>query len=250
MEKVQLLDIKFLKATFIDFFKFLFQPSIELIIAEKSITQKVLISFILFVLKISFSVTIAIIIGAFYEPRNLTDTSMSSRFTPLIYLLVGGLLIPVFEEILFRLSLIFKPIYLSFSSAAATYYILTKLVFKVKLSGYDDTFFMRLSVALIIGILIYFLTSKNSVKSYLNHFWIKNFKSIYYISCILFAWLHIFNFELNLTNLLLLPVLTLPQLFSATIAGYTRVRLGFQYPLLLHVLTNSTVIGLSILLGE
>lgn len=204
----------------------------------------------LFILKISFSVVIASIVGAFYEPKNLTDASMSSRFTPLIYLLVGGILLPLFEEILFRLSLIFNPIYLGLSTAAATYYMLTKLIFKARLSEYDDTFITRLSIALIIGILIYLITSKNSVKVFLSQFWIQNFKNIYYISCILFAWLHIFNFELNLTNLVLLPILTLPQLFSASIAGYIRVNFGFQYPLLFHVFTNFILIALSILLGE
>lgn len=250
MDKLLLFDIKFYKSAFNDFFQFLFHPSLNLSKIEKSVTQKILISVILFILKISFSVAIASIIGAFYEPKNLTDASMSSRFTPLIYLLVGGLLLPLFEEVLFRLSLIFNPIYLSFSSAAATYYLITKLVFHVKLSEYDDTFFVRLGIALLMGGLIYFLVRKNTIKSYLTKFWIRNFKMIYYTSCVLFAWLHIFNFELNLTNLLLLPVLTLPQLFSASVAGYTRVRFGFQYPLLLHVFTNSSLIGLSILVGE
>jgi hypothetical protein len=45
-----------------------------------------------------------------------------------------------------------------------------------------------------------------------------------------FAWLHIFNFEMNLTNILWLPILTLPQLFSATIAGYTRVAFLISIP--------------------
>lgn len=250
MIKLQLLEFQFYKETFTDFFHFLFNPSLQSVKPKKSVKEKVFISTLLFLLKISFSVAIAGIIGIFYEPRNLTDASMSSRFTPFVYLMVGGLLLPVFEEILFRLSLIFKPIYLGLSTAAATYYFLTKLVFKVRLSEYDDTFFTRVCIGLVMGILVYMITNKNSIKYSLSNFWVQNFKSIYYISCILFAWLHIFNFELNLTNLLLLPILTLPQLFSASISGYIRINFGFQYPLLVHIITNSTVIGLSILLGE
>lgn len=87
-------------------------------------------------------------------------------------------------------------------------------------------------------IIVYIISNRNSIKSKLGVFWGQHFRWIYYLSCIGFAWLHIFNFELNTTNLLLLPILTLPQLFSATIAGYTRIAFGFRYPLVVHMATN------------
>lgn len=165
----------------------------------------------------------------------------------MLYLAVGGLILPFFEEILFRLSLVFKPIYLSLSLACGSYYLLTKLVFDSKLSLVDESFYIRVGVGLAVG-LVSFLIFKNSVvKKILNDFWRNKFKLIYYASAVIFAWLHIFNFELSLLNLLLMPVLTLPQLFSGLITGYLRIRFGFLYPLMLHVGTNSLLIGLSIL---
>jgi len=67
-----------------------------------------------------------------YKPKNLTSVSMSERFEPLLLLLVGGIILPMFEEIAFRLSLKFKPIYLALTAGTFTYYILTKAVFKTK----------------------------------------------------------------------------------------------------------------------
>jgi len=96
-------------------------------------------------------------------------------------------------------------------------------------------------------LLAYVLYSRKNLKSAIERGWKKHFRMIYYFSCVSFAWLHIFNFELNLINLLWLPILTLPQLFSATIAGYTRVAFGFQYPLLVHMITNMFFLSLTFL---
>ena len=172
---------------------------------------------------------------------------MSERFGPLALLLVGGMILPIFEEITFRLSLKFKPIYLALTSGTFTYYIMTKAVFKSRLSMVDDTFWYRVITGVIILSIVYVISSRRPVRQVLQQFWEKQFKWIYYLSCISFAWLHIFNFELNVTNLLLLPILTLPQLFSATIAGYTRVAFGFKYPLLVHMTTNTLFLSLTFL---
>lgn len=91
------------------------------------------------------------------------------------------------------------------------------------------------------------LQKKCSKGVFLNDFWKNNFKWIYYASSVIFAWLHVLNFETNLINTLLMPILTLPQLLSGLIAGYLRVKFGFVYPLVLHICTNSLLIGLSTL---
>lgn len=172
---------------------------------------------------------------------------MFDRFSPMILLLVGGIILPVFEEVTFRLSLKFNPINFALASGTFTYYIMTKAIFKSRLSLVDDTFYYRVIGAVIMFLIVYILSSRRSIRQILQQYWKKHFRLIYYASCISFAWLHIFNFELNLTNLLLLPILTLPQLFSATIAGYTRVMFGFKYPVLLHMITNTVFLSLTLL---
>lgn len=211
-----------------------------------SVTQKISVSFFLLLVKFAFSLLIAGLIGIFYEPKNLTDQSMSDRFSPVVYLAVGGLILPFFEEALFRLSLIFKPIYLSLSLACGIYYVSTKILFNSKLSLIDETFLIRIILALAVGMISFLIFRKYLIARFLTKFWKNNFRLIYYTSTIIFAWLHVFNFEPSLKNLLLTPILTLPQLSSGLISGYLRVRFGFLYPLILHVGTNSILIGLSI----
>lgn len=214
---------------------------------EKSVTQKIYDTIGLFFIKVIFSIIVASSLQFMYEPENLTSASMTERFAPLTLLLVGGVILPLFEETTFRLSLKFNPIYLSLTSGAFTYYVLTKAVFKSRLSLVDDTFGYRILAAIIIVSITYVICNKKNVRLVLDKYWERHFRLIYYLSCISFAWLHIFNFEVNLTNFLWLPLLTLPQLFSATIAGYTRMAFGFQYPLLVHMSTNLLFISLTLL---
>ncbi|SDW33542.1 CAAX protease self-immunity [Lutibacter oricola] len=242
--KLQLIKPKFYIQLFRELIGFIKQPKLE-INDTKTVKTKVIETIGLFVIKMMATITIAIVLGLFYEPTNITDSKMAERFTPLIFVLVGGFVLPAFEEITFRLSLKFNVCYASLSITTITYYILTKAVFKTNLSLVDDSFYLRILYSIGIGVLSLIVLNFNSIKKRLNNYWNRNFRFIYYTSCILFAWLHIFNFELSILNLVLLPIITLPQLFSATIAGYTRVAFGFQYPLIIHMFTNTIFISLT-----
>lgn len=241
-----LIKPKYYKSLLIDLAQFIRRPINEPSV-EKSTKHKIYDTIGLFFIKLVFSILIASLLQLVYEPENQTSVSMSERFGPFGLLLVGGIILPIFEEITFRLSLKFRPIYLALSFGTFTYYITTKAVFQSRLSMVDDTFWYRVTAGVIILLIVYAISSRRSMRQALQQFWKIEFKWIYYLSCISFAWLHIFNFELNLTNLLLLPIITLPQLFSATIAGYTRVAFGFKYPVLLHMITNTFFLSLTLL---
>ena len=214
---------------------------------EKVVKNKVYDTIGLFIIKVVFSLTVSGLISLFYEPKNLATTGMAERFTPFVFLMVGGIILPLLEETCFRLSLKFKPTYFALSMGAVCYYILTKMVYQTKVSMIDDSFVYRVVGAVSVMVLLYPIVNRNRLRNALEAFWKSNFSMIYYFSCLSFAWMHIFNFELNLTNLLLLPILTLPQLFSAAIAGFTRIVFGFRYPLIVHMATNMLFISLSFL---
>ncbi len=214
---------------------------------EKTTRIKVYDTIGLYILKMIFLIPLVLFFAVVYDPENIQGASMSDRFSPLVFLLVGGFILPFVEEIAFRLSLRFKPLYLALSSSVFTYYILTKLVFSTKISAVDESFVLRVGIALLVGISLYPIINITKVKEKLDLFWSKYFRVIYYLSCIIFAWIHITKYELILLNIVLLPILTLPQLMSALINGYTRVTFGFQYPLLFHISNNLIGIGLSLL---
>lgn len=214
---------------------------------EKSTRIKVYDTIGLYILKLVFLIPLVLFFAVVYDPENIQGASMMDRFSPLVFLLVGGFVLPFVEEIAFRLSLRFKPIYLALSASVFTYYFLTKLVFSTKISAVDESFALRVGIAVLAGITLYPIINIKKIKERLNSFWSKYFRVIYYVSCITFAWIHITKYELILLNIFLLPILTFPQLMSALINGYTRVAFGFQYPLLFHISNNVIGIGLSFL---
>lgn len=209
----------------------------------KSTKQKIYDTIGLLILKMLFLIPVVLFFAVVYDPENIQKGNMSERFTPMILLLVGVVILPFLEEALFRLSLKFKPIYLALTSSVFCYYILTKLVFHSKFSLVDESFLMRIVISISLGLFFYPIINIKSFKKSLSKFWTQHFRSIYYISCLVFAWMHYSKYELNWTNILLLPILTLPQLMSALIYGYIRVSYGFRYPLLLHMSNN--LIGFS-----
>ena len=215
---------------------------------EKSTRIKIYDTIGLFVLKVFFLVILAVfmaIISPWFDPENISKSNMLERFEFPMLLLVGGFILPLIEEVCFRLSLRFQPLHLSLTFMVICYYVLTKLIYHTSLSMVDESFTVRVLTSLGFGLLTYPIFSSQKVKSVFGKFWQRNIKWIYYISCLSFAWIHIFNYELSLLNLLFLPLITLPQLMSAIINGYTRLVFGFQYPLFFHFVNNLISIGLT-----
>ncbi len=213
----------------------------------KPVKDKLYDTIALFILKMVFLIPVLLFFALVYDPENVQSQRMTDRFSPFILLLVGGFILPLVEEVAFRLSLVFKPSNLALSSSALFYYLLTKAVFQTKISGFDETFLFRVGVSLGFGGLVFIIFNRASIRQHWEKLWVSNYRFIFYTTCIVFAWMHISKYELIALNVLLLPILTLPQLMSAIIYGYTRVVFGFQYPLLVHITTNTVAIGLSMI---
>ncbi len=244
--KYPLITPKYYFSLFSEVFNFIKSPTLEKN-QEKSTKTKIYDAIGLYILKLVLLIPVVLFFAFVYDPKNVQSISMSERFSPLVLLLVGGIILPFFEELTFRLSLRFKPIYFVVSSTVLTYYLLTKFVFFTKISAVDDSFMTRVGLAMIVGLALLPLVNIKLIKDKLTRFWSSNFRAIYYLSCLFFAWGHITKYELNLTNVLLLPILTLPQLTSALMYGYLRISFGFKYPLLFHMFTNLLALSLSLL---
>lgn len=229
-----------------DVFDFIKKPRNETDF-DKSIKLKIYDTIGLFILKMILLIPVLMFFGLIYDPENVQNSNMIERFSPLSLLFVGGLILPFIEEIAFRLSLVFNKVYFSLSSSVLMYYFLTKTIFNTKISMVDESFGLRILIALSFGILILLILNFRKVNKKATNFWNRNFHYVFYVSCLVFAWIHISKYELNWLNILLLPILTLPQLLSAILYGYTRVSFGFIYPLILHISMNSIAILMSFL---
>ncbi|MEO9571571.1 MAG: CPBP family glutamic-type intramembrane protease [Polaribacter sp.] len=75
----------------------------------------------------------------------------------------------------------------------------------------------------------------------------KTFKFGFYFFAIIFGFVHISNFELSTSVILLSPILVLPQLLLGGYFGYIRIRFGLQWSMLMHGTYNCIFILLGTL---
>lgn len=204
-----------------------------------TIPQKIEGTWTMFVVKLVLAIIVGVSIGIFYDAENVTKSNMAERFSPPVLLLLSVLILPLLEEIGFRLSLKFKPLLLTLTLGIITYDIASKAIYHAKLSDIHNHFEERITIVFMIMIIAYPLLSMPRIKKSLELFWKNNFRWILYFFCFGFAWVHIFNYELTLEHLLLMPIITMDKLVSAMCYGYTRVNYGFIYSLAIHMLNNS-----------
>ena len=69
------------------------------------------------------------------------------------------------------------------------------------------------------------------------------FKYLFYVSALLFGWVHIFNFEFTSSHYVFIPIITLPQTVLGLVLGFIRIRYGFWYGVMLHFLYNTVFAG-------
>lgn len=65
-----------------------------------------------------------------------------------------------------------------------------------------------------------------------------NFNYIFYLFALVFGYIHLSNFEINTSTILLSPLLVAPQIAIGLIFGFIRVRFGLIWAMLLHATYN------------
>ncbi len=211
---------------------------------NQSIKTNIKDTFVLFLLNLFISILLAILIVQLFDAEKTAMVDMEDKFSPIVILLLGGLLAPFLEEIVFRLSLKFKPIYLSLSTALLFFYFISKFYFNTGYINLENNFLLRFSISILLGVITYFVSTKYS--NNLKKIWNNNFNWIYYFSIIFFGFAHITTYELNTENILLMPFLTLPQSVGGIITGYVRIKYGFIYACFFHSINNLFALSFAI----
>lgn len=85
--------------------------------------------------------------------------------------------------------------------------------------------------------------SKEKIFPTLESFWDRYYTYMVYFSAVVFAFVHIFNYELSTNIWLLSPVLVAPQFVMGLILAYFRVRFGLFWSMCFHALHNLVLIG-------
>jgi membrane protease YdiL (CAAX protease family) len=137
---------------------------------------------------------------------------------------------PIIEEIMFRLFL--RPT----NKNLLGLIIFCGLLFINSVIKHK-TIFLILSLLVLI-VLIYSVSNK-SRRRQLQLIVLKHFKILFYLSCLLFGFVHIFNFSyFSFILFVLSPIFLIPKIIAGAILGYVRLKYGIVYSILFHFLIN------------
>ncbi|MBX2915355.1 MAG: CPBP family intramembrane metalloprotease [Cyclobacteriaceae bacterium] len=166
-----------------------------------------------------------------YEQLKVTNSESINRFGNYSFIIVV-ILGPLYEEILFRLPLNLSKLSIGVSLGFMFFYLLTGNLLSIDYQKFD-TYFKIVGSIFFAGLVTFFFPKK-----FLDLFK-NNFKLVFFIHAVIFALLHLTNFDsYNSSVILIYPLFTLPQLIMAVLIGYTRIEIGFAYCVLLHSLIN------------
>ncbi|MGB5204286.1 hypothetical protein [Eudoraea sp.] len=190
-----------------------------------------------YLIHLFFLILWVIIVTPLVDLHRPAASKIREMMSPLNFMLYALIIGPILEETIFRLSLVFKPKYLSISILLLSYVLISRLGYGVGHLDIEEHLWVRIIISVLISMITYFLSKRYSTN--FAKFWDINFRWIYYFSIIVFALLHLDFTELTFNKFLLFPFLTFPQLLSGTINGYIRIKYGFIYSCLFHGLNNT-----------
>lgn len=202
--------LKTIKTTLKDLFIFLKNPKDEQDI-DQSNQKKIKILFSLLAIDIPIMLLLSMLINNFAElgwvkVENHKVALFIDTMPIWSVFLLAVIVIPFIEEILFRLFLRFK-----------------------------RNYFLQITISL-------FPQTKKAISS----FWNKKFGYAFYLSAIVFALIHITNYDSNDNFVYLIPVLVLPQFIMGLFLGYLRVRYSFMLGYFMHALHNTIFITVAL----
>lgn len=153
--------------------------------------------------------------------------------SPLNLILLGIIIVPIYEELVFRSLLKFKKnnliLFFSMLGGMIVYFVIESRIIPLIIA----------SVLLAIVLLLLVIFSREKIE----HFISSNFKYFFYASAILFGLLHASNFTGNVYIIMAFSfILGGPQIIMGLILGFIRMNYGLFYSILFHVMINSTLL--------
>ncbi|NBA86608.1 CPBP family intramembrane metalloprotease [Emticicia sp. CRIBPO] len=169
--------------------------------------------------------------------ENQVDKFISLRgivLSAFFFILVG----PIMEEFVFRASLRYSCSNMVLMGVGISYFGVRNHDFASCFPWMNNTIFMIIVILSFSLFIFLLLKCFKNISSRLSVFWLRNPKLIFYLSVIVFGFIHFLNFRLGVKYLFLMPLLTLPQTMYGIVLGYSRMKFGIQYSIFLHVATN------------
>lgn len=213
-----------------DFFSFLKNPGLVRQSEIPSLYSFFNLVWKSFLVLIGFSVLSEFVISAPLKYFNLLPHPKVIEFS-LLNVLILSLLSPIIEELVFRL-----PLRISrFNIAISLSLILFFSIFKLNI--YVATF----SSIVLFGVIYLRIKEGSDIKARITTYFTSNFFLIFYIQALLFGFIHLGNYDLNLSLSILFPIVVIRQIFTGCFFGYIRVKytFGIYICIVTHIVVNS-----------
>jgi hypothetical protein len=141
------------------------------------------------------------------------------------------LILPIVEELVFRLPLRISKINLIVFLSMVCFISLYKV--NIFIAGFLSVMIILLGLNLI--------RSKSIYLVFLNKLILANFPIFFFTQAIIFGGLHLFNYDLLLKNLFILPFIVLGQILTGMFLGFLRVKYsnGIILCISIHILINT-----------
>ncbi|MDN3494262.1 CPBP family glutamic-type intramembrane protease [Winogradskyella bathintestinalis] len=201
---------------------------------EKTLRQSINFLFRLFFVLIVFKIvyfTLTYLIktvDSINFPVVSTDFEVD-EYSGIYQFLILTFLAPIFEELTFRLGLRFSKWNFILMTSGFIYLIL-KFTLQIYLP-------FILLIIVIISLFLVVILKKRIIEK-LSNFWKNNRLIIFYSLLNSFALIHILNYELNISNMIYIPILVLPHFIAGLILSYARLKSGIILSICLHILNN------------
>lgn len=201
----------------------------------KNSSQKSRVFFKFFFINLLIVALISIVTGFLRIRFNISFKETHTQI-PMIWIL-NLTMIPVLEEIAYRLPLVYKKGNIILSSVVIAYFI-SSLFFADGAIDISSNLYVRLCIMFVIGLLLFLLFQRKSFENKILTFWTKQPRIIFYTYLTLFTLGHLDNYILDLSVLILFPILLLPQFIGGVFMSFVRTKFGFSYTILFHILIN------------
>lgn len=229
------------KALIFDFISFLKKPNLKGYKYTKATSLKLTIQ-----LWLSLLLVMILSLGFLDSLIDIPETDIFDKMLHQIgYLgmfLFAVFLGPLLEEVFFRLPLRFK----ISSAIIGGLGIISYLAFTItSIVEYRYDTLSWLYYGFWILITMFFISCTLLFKNKIEENKVKYFPYIFYALSIIFAFIHIGNFEeFTFRVLLFTPIIVLPQFILGLGMGYLRIRIGFWYGYLFHIFNNAFAFSL------
>ena len=211
------------------FLQFLSKPKYPSHLIAKSFKEKLTDVWQLYALNIVIICLVTIPLSILAAPFVSYKSHAISELSTFELFFEGVLLGPFSEEIIFRLFLRYSLNNILFSSSLISLLICGLLI---KPFGNYAIFIIFLSP------LSYLLCKKYLSQKSANNFYAKNIGWMLYLSTVIFALVHLDNYNELKGSWLILPVLVAPQFIIGLSLGLIRINYGFKWSVFFHAFYN------------